>query len=131
MIDIEFVIAADCEVAPEEIRKLVEGLIVDAVADDVRQQLAALVDPETGEHAELAIKGSLGDALDFEFSASSLELVEMARRRFGDYAPLAEGHLKVAVSGRSRADLRFGFAGSPALVAIVERRLRRGLLGRG
>ncbi len=129
MIDIEFAIAADCTAAPEEIRKLVEALVVDAVADDVRRQLAAYIDPATGERANLTITGSLRDGLDFSFGASSLDLVELVRERFSDYAPLKGGTLVVRVSGPSLGALRFAFSGAPALVDLVERRLAQGPLG--
>ena len=128
MIDIAFSIAADCPVSPDEIRKLVESQIVDAIADDLRQQLVAYVDPATGERANLTITGNLRDGLDFSFGASSLDLVEMVRARFRDYAPLKGGALTVQVAGSSLAALRFSFSGAPALVALVERWLARGQL---
>lgn len=129
MIDIELAIAADCEVAAEDIRQRVEALVVDAVADDIRGRLAAYEDPATGERASLAITGNLRDGLDFTFGASSLDLVELVRERFADYAPLESGTLKVQIGGRSLGKLRFAFSGPPALVALVERRLRQGPLG--
>jgi len=129
MIDIEFSIAADCPVAPEEIHKLVEALVVDAIADDVQRQLAAYIDPATGERANLTITGSLRDGLDFAFGASSLDLVELVRARFSDYAPLKGGALAVQVAGPSLGELRFAFSGAPALVELIERRLARGPLG--
>lgn len=131
MIEIELAIAADCTAAPDEIRKLVEALIVDAIADDMQRQLAAYVDPATGERATLAVTGSLQDGLDFSFSASSLELVELVRARFSDYAPLKGGALGVRVAGPSLASLRFAFSGEPALVALIENRLARGPLAQG
>lgn len=129
MIDIEFSIAADCPVAPDEVRRQVEALVVDAIADDVRRRLAAYADPATGERANLAIAGNLRDGLDFSFGASSLELVELVRARFGDYAPLKGGAIAVQVSGPSRGELRFAFSGAPALVELIERRLAHGPLG--
>jgi hypothetical protein len=51
MIDIEFAIDADCPVAADEIHKLVEALIVDAITDDMQRRLAAYIDPTTGERA--------------------------------------------------------------------------------
>jgi hypothetical protein len=129
MIDLEFAISPECEVAPEKLRQIVEALVVDAIADDVRERLAAYEDPATGERATLAVKGSLRDGLDFTFGASSLDLVELVRDRFSDYAPLKGGTLQVQIGGRALADLRFAFSGPPALVAVVERRLRQGPLG--
>jgi len=129
MIDIEFGIAADCPVAPDEIRKRVEALVVDAIADDVQRQLAAYVDPATGERASLTITGSLRDGRDFFFGASSLDLVELVLQRFSDYAPLKGGSLVVAVSGPSLGKLRLAFSGAPALLALIERRLAQGSLG--
>jgi hypothetical protein len=129
MIEIEFAIAADCTVAPEEIRKRVEALIVDAITDDMQRQLAAYVDPTTGERANLTVTGSLRDGLDFSFGGSSLDLVELVRERFGDYAPLKGGTLSVQVTGPSLGALRFAFDGAPALVDIIERRLAQGSLG--
>ena len=128
MIDIEFAIAADCPVAPTEIRKLVEALVVDAIADDVRRRLAAYIDPATGEHANLTIAGNLRDGLDFSFGATSLDLVELVRERFSDYAPLKGGALAVQLSGPSLGELRFAFSGAPALVELIERRLAQGPL---
>jgi len=128
MIDIEFSIAADCPVAPAEIRKRVEALVVDAIANDVQRQLASYVDPATGERANLTVTGSLRDGLDFSFGASSLELVELVRERFSDYAPLRGGTLAVQVTGPSLAELRFAFSGAPALVELIERRLAQGPL---
>ena len=128
MIDIEFAIAADCPVAPDEIHKLVEALIVDAITDDMQRQLAAYVDPATGERANLTVTGSLRDGLDFSFGASSLELVELVRERFGDYALLKGGALAVRVTGPSLDALRFVFSGAPALVELIERRLAQGPL---
>lgn len=128
MIDIEFAIAADCPVAPDDVHKRVEALIVDAVADDMQRQLAAYVDPTTGERANLTISGSLRTGLDFSFGASSLELVELVRERFCDYAPLKGGALVVQVTGPSLGELRFVFSGAPALVQLIERRLARGPL---
>jgi hypothetical protein len=128
MIDIEFAIDADCPVAPDEIHKLVEALIVDAITDDMQRQLVAYVDPATGERANLTVTGSLRDGLDFSFGASSLELVELVRERFGDYAVLKGGALSVRVTGPSRYALRFVFSGAPALVELIERRLAQGPL---
>jgi hypothetical protein len=128
MIDIEFAIDADCPAAADEIRKRVEALIVDAIADDMQRRLAAYVDPATGERANLTITGSLRDGLDFSFGASSLELVELVRERFGDYAPLKGGALTVQVTGPSLGELRFAFSGAPALVELIERRLAQGPL---
>jgi len=128
MIDIEFSIAEDCPVAPDEIRKRVEALVVDVIADDVQRQLAFYVDPATGERANLTVTGSLRDGLDFSFGASSLELVELVRERFSDYAPLIGGALAVQVTGPSLAELRFAFSGAPALVELIERRLAQGPL---
>jgi hypothetical protein len=130
MIEIEFAIAADCPVAPDDIRKLVEALIVDAITDDMQRQLAAYVDPATGERANLAVTGSLRDGLDFSFGASSLELVELVRERFSDYAPVKGGALAVQVAGPSLGTLRFAFSGEPALVALIERRLAQGPLSK-
>ena len=129
MIDIEFTIAADCPVAPEVIRKRVEALVVDAIADDVQRQLAAYADPATGERANLTITGSLRDGLDLSFGATSLDLVELVRARFSDYAPLKGSALAVRVAGPSLGELRFSFSGAPALVELIERRLARGPLG--
>ena len=129
MIDIEFVIAADCPVAPDDIRLRVEALVIDAIADDVQQRLAAYADPATGERASLSITGNLRDGLDFSFGASSLDLVELVRARFGNYAALKGGSLAVQVSGPSLAELRLAFSGAPALVALMERRLVHGPLG--
>ena len=128
MIDIEFSIAADCPVAPDEIRTRVEALVVDAIADDVQRQLASYVDPATGERANLTVTGSLRDGLDFSFGASSLELVELVRERFSGYAPLIGGALGVQVTGPSLAELRFAFSGAPALIELIERRLAQGPL---
>ena len=129
MIDIEFSIAADCPVAPDEIRTRVEALVVDVIADDVQRQLASYVDPATGERANLTVTGSLRDGLDFSFGASSLELVELVRERFSGYAPLIGGAaLAVQVTGPSLAALRFAFSGAPALVELIERRLAQGPL---
>jgi hypothetical protein len=128
MIDIEFAIAADCPVPPDDIRRLVEAQVVDAIADDLQRQLAAYVDPATGERANLTITGNLRDGLDFSFGASSLDLVELVRERFSDYAPLKGGTLTVQVAGPSLAALRFAFSGAPALVALIERRLAHGPL---
>jgi hypothetical protein len=129
VIDVEFAIAADCAVAPEEIHKRVEALVIDAIADDVQRRLAAYIDPATGERATLAITGSLRDGLDLSFGASSLDLVELVRARFSDYAPLKGGTLAVRVAGSSLGELRFAFSGAPALVELIERRLARGPLG--
>jgi len=129
MIDIEFAIATDCTVALEEIHKLVEALVVDAIADDVQRQLAAYIDPATGERANLTITGSLRDGLDLSFGATSLDLVELVRARFSDYEPLKGGVLAVQVAGPSLGELRFAFSGAPALVELIERRLARGPLG--
>src|SRR5215470_17498154 len=115
MIDIELAIAADCPVAPNEIRRLIEALVVDAIADDVQRRLAAYVDPAAGERANLTITGNLRDGLDFSFGASSLELVELVRERFGDYEPLKGGALAVQATGPSVGELRFAFSGAPAL----------------
>jgi hypothetical protein len=128
MIDIEFAIAADCPVAPDEIHRRVEALIVDAITDDMQRQLAAYVDPATGERANLAVTGSLHGGLDFSFGASSLELVELVRERFSDYAPLKGGALTVQVTGPSLGELRFAFSGAQALVELIERRLAQGPL---
>ena len=128
MIDIEFAIDADCPVTPDKIHKLVEALIVDAIADDMQRQLAAYVDPTTGERANLTITGSLRDGLDFSFGASSLELVELVRERFSDYAALKGGALAVQITGPSLGELRFAFSGAPALVELIERRLAQGPL---
>ena len=128
MIEIELAIAADCTVAPDEIRELVETLIVDAITDDMQRNLAAHVDPATGERANLAVAGSLRDGLDFSFSASSLDLVELVRARFSDYAALKGGALAVRVAGLSRGTLRFAFSGEPALVELIENRLAQGPL---
>jgi hypothetical protein len=128
MIDIEFAIAADCPVAPDEIHRLVEALIVDAITDDMQQRLAAYVDPATGERANLTVTGNLREGLDFSFGASSLELVELVRERFSDYAPLKGGALAVQVSGLSPGALRFVFSGAPTLVEVIERRLAQGPL---
>ena len=129
MIDIEFAIAADCPVAPDDIRKLVEAQVVDAIADDLGRQLAGYIDPATGERANLTVTGNLRDGLDFSFAASSLDLTELVRERFSDYAPLKGGALAVQVAGPSLAELRFAFSGAPALVALIERRLAHGPLG--
>jgi hypothetical protein len=129
VIDIEFAIAADCPVAPEEIRARVEALVVDAIADDVQRQLAPYADPATGERANLTITGSLRDGLDLSFGATSLDLVELVRARFSDYAPLKGSALAVRVAGPSLGELRFSFSGAPALVELIERRLARGPLG--
>ena len=131
MIDIEFVIAADCPVAPGEIRQRVEALVVDAIADDVQRQLAAYIDPATGERANLTITGNLRDGLDLSFRATSLDLVELVRTRFSDYAPIRGGALAAQVAGPSLGKLRFAFSGAPALVELIERRLARGPLGAG
>jgi hypothetical protein len=128
MIDIDFAIAADCPVALGEIHKVVEALIVDAITDDMQRRLAAYVDPTTGERANLTVTGSLRDGLDFSFGASSLDLVELVRERFGDYAPLKGGALAVRVTGPSIGELRFVFNGTPALVELIERRLAHGPL---
>ncbi len=128
MIDIEFSIAADCPVAPDEIRTRVEALVVDVIADDVQRQLASYVDPATGERANLTVTGNLHDGLDFFFGASSLELVELVRERFSGYAPLIGGALAVQVTGPSLAALRFAFSGAPTLVELIERRLAQGPL---
>jgi hypothetical protein len=128
MIDIEFAIDADCPVAADEIHKLVEALIVDAITDDMQRRLAAYVDPTTGERANLTVTGSLRDGLDFSFGASSLDLVELVRERFSDYAPLKEGALAVQIAGPSLGELRFVFTGAPALVELIERRLAQGPL---
>jgi hypothetical protein len=128
MIDIEFAIAADCPVAPDEIHKLVEALIVDAITDDMQRRLAAYVDPTTGERANLTVTGSLRDGLDFSFGASSLDLVELVRERFSDYAPLKGGALALQVTGPSLGELRLAFSGAPALVELIERRLAQGPL---
>jgi hypothetical protein len=129
MIDIEFAIGADCPVAPDEIRKRVEALVVDAIVGDMQRRLAAYIDPATGERANLTVTGNLRDGLDFSFGASSLDLVELVRQRFSDYAPLKGGTLAVQVTGPSLRELRFVFGGAPALVEIIERRLARGPLG--
>lgn len=126
MIDIALDIAADCPVEPAAITKLVEGLIVDAVTEDVQQKLAAYADPETGERAGFAVTGSLAEGLEFEFRASSLELVELVRDRFGAYGPLQGGALEVRVSGPTLATLRLSFSGPSELVALVERKLQKG-----
>jgi hypothetical protein len=128
MIEIEFAIAANCTVAPDQIRRLVEALIVDAITDDMQRQLAAYVDPATGERANLTVTGSLCDGLDFSFGASSLELVELVRERFSNYAPLKGGALAVQVSGPSLGALRLAFSGEPALVELIGRRLAQGPL---
>jgi hypothetical protein len=129
MIVLEIVIAGDCPVDAGGIRDRLEPLIVDAIADDLRERLAAYEDPATSERANLVIKGNLRDGLEFAFNATSLDLVELVRAQFADYAPLAGGGLSVAVSGPSLEELRFTFSGPPDLVAVVNRRLRKGPLG--
>jgi hypothetical protein len=129
MIDIELAIAEDCPVPPDDIRKLVEAQVVDAIADDLQRQLAGYIDPAAGERANLTITGNLRDGLDFAFGASSLDLVELVRERFSDYAPLKGGALAVQVAGPSLAELRFAFSGAPGLVALIERWLAHGPLG--
>jgi hypothetical protein len=129
MIDIEIIVAPDCPVDAGRIRDRVEPLIVDAIADDLREQLAAYEDPVTRERANLVIKGNLRDGLEFAFDATSLDLVELVRAQFADYAPVAGGGLSVTVSGPSLEELRFTFSGPPDLVAVVNRLLMKGRLG--
>ncbi|MGH6928610.1 MAG: hypothetical protein ACREEV_09860, partial [Dongiaceae bacterium] len=64
MIDITIIIAPDCPVDAGRIRDRVEPLIVDAIADDLRERLAAYEDPATRERANLVIKGNLRDGLE-------------------------------------------------------------------
>jgi hypothetical protein len=129
MIVLEITVAEDCPVDANRIRDRLEPLIVDAIADDLRQRLAAYEDPATRERANLVIKGNLRDGLEFAFNATSLDLVELVRAKFADYAPLAGGHLCVTVAGPSLEELRFAFSGPPELVAVVSRWLRNGSLG--
>lgn len=130
MIVLEIIIAEDCPVDAGDIRDRLEPLIVDAIADDLRERLTAYEDPATSERANLVIKGNLRDGLEFSFSATALDLVELVREQFADYAPLTGGRLSVAVSGSSIEELRFTFSGPPDLVAVVKRRLQKGPLGR-
>jgi hypothetical protein len=129
MLDIAIIVAPDCPVDPARIRDRVEPLIVDAIADDLRERLAAYEDPVTQERANLVIKGNLRDGLEFAFDATSLDLVELVRAQFADYAPLTGGALSVTASGPSLEELRFTFSGPPELVAVINRRLMKGLLG--
>jgi hypothetical protein len=129
MLVLEINIAEGCPVDAGDIRDRLEPLIVDAIADDLHERLAAYEDPATRERADLVIKGNLRDGLEFAFSATSLDLVELVRAKFADYAPLAGGCLSVTAAGPSLEELRFAFSGPPELVAVVSRRLRKGVLG--
>jgi hypothetical protein len=129
MIDLEITIGEGCPVDADRIRDRLEALIVDAIAADLQQRLAAYEDPVTGERANLTIKGNLRDGLELAFGATSLELVELVRAKFADYAPLAATSLRVAVDGPSPDRLQFAFSGPEALVAVVNRRLDKGPLG--
>jgi hypothetical protein len=129
MIDLEITIGEGCLVDADRIRDRLEALIVDAIADDLRQRLAAYADPATGERANLPIKGNLRDGLEFAFGATSLDLVELVRDKFADYTPLAAATLRVTVTGPSLDRLQFAFSGPAELVAVVARRLEKGPLG--
>jgi hypothetical protein len=129
MIVLEIIVAEDCPVDAGGIRDRLEPLIVDAIADDLRERLAAYEDPATRERANLVIKGTLRDGLEFAFDATSLDLVELVRAQFAGYAPLAGGRLSVTVAGPSLEELRFAFSGPPELVAVVSRWLSKGPLG--
>ena len=130
MIDLEIAIADGCRIDADRIRDRLESLIVDAIADDLQERLAAYEDPATRERAHLTISGNLREGLEFSFNATSLDLVELVREQFADYAPLmSAGPLHVTVAGPSIEELRFSFSGPPDLVAVISRRLKKGRLG--
>jgi hypothetical protein len=128
MIVLDIILAEGCPVDANRVRERLEPLIVDAIAEDLQERLAAYEDPGTGERANLLVKGNLRDGLEFAFNATSLDLVELVREQFAGYAALS-GTLTVTASGPSLEQLRFAFGGPPDLVAVINRRLRKGPLG--
>ena len=128
MIVLEIILAEGCPVDAERVRERLEPLIVDAIAADLQERLAAYEEPGTGERATLLVTGNLRDGLEFAFNATSLDLVELVREQFAGYAALT-ATLSATVSGPSLEQLRFAFDGPPDLVAVIDRRLRQGPLG--
>jgi hypothetical protein len=128
MIVLEIILAEDCPVDADRVRERLEPLVVDAIAEDLQERLAAYEEPGTGERANLLVKGNLRDGLEFAFNATSLDLVELVREQFAHYTALT-ATLSVTVGGPSLEQLRFTFDGPRDLVAVIDRRLRKGPLG--